>query len=214
MPVLEAESGGEAHVTTHLNDFFAIAHWHDPEDGFVNLEEMDGGDDVETASNGSVIKRGTQVAEPLVDALISEAVRYQHGCGNVCSANGLQEISLLGKLSQQIMVDVDILRYQMNIVAFLRLHRAVAGGISPAATKHLDQLIRCLAPLHSLDFVTPALVAVAVRKVYLHRIRITQPDQERSLYWGSKLEAVEAILQDFGPEDVIEDTLEMVTAPL
>ncbi|KEY73293.1 hypothetical protein S7711_01412 [Stachybotrys chartarum IBT 7711] len=197
VPVLEAESGGEAHVTAHLNDFFAIAHWHDPEDGFVNLEEADGGDDVETASNGSVVKRGTQVAEPLVDALISEA-----------------EISLLGKLSQQILVDVDILRYQMNIVAFLRLHRAVAGGISPAATKHLDQLIRCLAPLHSLDFVTPALVAVAVRKVYLHRIRITQPDQERSLYWGSKLEAVEAMLQDFGPEDVIEDTLEMVTAPL
>lgn len=39
IPVLAASSGGQAHVTAHLNDFLAIAHWHDPEDGFVNLEE-------------------------------------------------------------------------------------------------------------------------------------------------------------------------------
>lgn len=56
VPVLEAESGGEAHVTAHLNDFFSIAHWHDPEDGFVNLEEMDAGEADETASTGSVVR--------------------------------------------------------------------------------------------------------------------------------------------------------------
>lgn len=102
----------------------------------------------------------------------------------------------------------------MNIVSFLRLHRAVEGGISPTATKHLEQLTRCLAPLHDLDFVTPGLVALAVRKVYLHRIRITSPQNERSMQWGSKLGAVTAILEDVAPEDVIEDVLEMVTAPL
>jgi hypothetical protein len=39
-------------------------------------------------------------------------------------------------------VDVDVVRYQHNIAAFLRMNRAVAGGISPVATKHLDRLMR------------------------------------------------------------------------
>lgn len=36
-------SGGGKGLTPHLNDYFHIAHWHDPEDGFANLEgEEDG----------------------------------------------------------------------------------------------------------------------------------------------------------------------------
>lgn len=111
-------------------------------------------------------------------------------------------------------MDIEVTRYQMNIVSFLRMHRAVAGGISPTATKHFDQLMRCLAALHRLDFVTPALVSLAARKVYLHRIQLAPPEKERSMQWGSKLEAVEALLEDIGPEDVIEDVLGMVTAPV
>ncbi|KND93907.1 hypothetical protein TOPH_01500 [Tolypocladium ophioglossoides CBS 100239] len=197
VPVLEAESGGEAHVTAHLNDFFSIAHWHDPEDGFVNLEEMDGGEADDRASTGSVVRSKHLDDVTSKPPLISET-----------------EISQLALLSQQVQVDVDVVRYQMNIVSFLRMHRAVAQGITPAATKHFDKLMRCLAPLHKLDYVTPALVGLAARKVYLHRIRITAPEKERSMQWGSKLEAVEAILEDVGPEEVIEDVLEMVTAPL
>lgn len=34
------------------------------------------------------------------------------------------------------------------------------------------------------------------------------------MQWGSKLEAVEAVLEGVGPEEVIEDVLAMVTAPL
>lgn len=111
-------------------------------------------------------------------------------------------------------MDVEVTRYQMNIISFLRMHRAVAGGISPTATKHFGQLVRCLAALHRLDFVTPALVGLAARKVYLHRIQLTPPEKERSMQWGSKLEAVEALLEDIGSEDVIEDVLGMVTAPV
>lgn len=120
----------------------------------------------------------------------------------------------LAKLSQQVEIDVDVIRYQMNIVSFLRMHRAVADGISPAATKDFEKLARCLAPLHNVNFVTPALVGLAARKVYLHRIRITPPEKERSMQWGSKLDAVEAVLEGVGPEEVIEDVLAMVTAPL
>jgi MoxR-like ATPase len=102
----------------------------------------------------------------------------------------------------------------MNVVSFLRIHRAVAGGVSHVATKHFDRLIRCLAPLHGLDYATPALVALAAKKVYLHRLVLTRPEYERSMQWGSDLRAVEASLAGVSVEDVIEDVLGMVTAPL
>ncbi|KAF4494718.1 hypothetical protein FAGAP_9129 [Fusarium agapanthi] len=197
IPVLEAASGGEARVTAHLNDFLNIAYWHNPEDGFVNLEEADGGNDADTASTGSVVKRGPGEETSSDPPLIVES-----------------DISYLSTLSKEAQVDVEIIRYQMNIISFLRMHRAVAGGISPTATKHFGQLMRCLAALHRLDFVTPALVGLAARKVYLHRVQLTPPEKERSMQWGSRLEAVEALLEDIGPEDVIEDVLSMVTAPV
>ncbi|KAL7922411.1 hypothetical protein ACQKWADRAFT_292391 [Trichoderma austrokoningii] len=199
IPVVGAASGGEAHVTPHLNDFFSIAHWHNPDDGYVNLDESDGrnnGPDDETASTESVVKKAADDTTPS-PALISDI-----------------EISQLAKLSQEVQIDVDILQYQMNVVSFLRMHRAVDGGITPAATKHLHQLVKSLAPLHKLDYVTPALIGLAVRKVYLHRIRIIEPEKERSMQWGSQLEAVQALLEGVGPEEVVEEVLEMVTAPL
>lgn len=124
------------------------------------------------------------------------------------------DISHLAQLSQQVRVDVDVARYQMNVVSFLRMHRAVGGGVGPTATKHLELLSRSLAPLHGLDYVTPSLVQLAARKVYLHRIDMVDPERERSMQWGSELAAVEAVLQGVCPEDVIEDVLGMVTVPL
>lgn len=73
--MLEAVTGGEAHVTPHLNDFFYLAHWHDPDDGFVNLESQDMGADDDTASMISVVKRGNHENTSPTGALISEAVR-------------------------------------------------------------------------------------------------------------------------------------------
>lgn len=102
----------------------------------------------------------------------------------------------------------------MNIISSLRIHRAVGGGVTPAATKHLENLVRALAPLHGLDYVTPAIVALAVKKVYLHRIRMVRPAQERSMQWGSRPEAVEAYLEGIGPEDVMEEVLATVSTPL
>ncbi|CAH0005344.1 unnamed protein product [Clonostachys byssicola] len=198
VPVLGAESGGQARVTKHLNDFLFVAHWHDPDDGYINLEEADGGLDAETASTGSVVKKASPLDTPATsEVLFSE-----------------KDISHIAHLSREVDVDVEVTRYLMNVVSFLRLHRAVAEGVTPTATKHLEQLARCLAPLHDLTFVTPGLVDLAVRKVYLHRISIVMPEKERSMQWGSRLSAVAAVLEDVGPEDVIEDVLEMVTAPL
>ena len=67
--------------------------------------------------------------------------------------------------------------------------------------------IRCLAPLHGLEYATPSLIALAARKIYLHRIEIVEPERERSLQWGSDLNAIQELLDGVGPEDVIEDVL-------
>ncbi|KAI8951326.1 hypothetical protein F4801DRAFT_294309 [Xylaria longipes] len=125
------------------------------------------------------------------------------------------DISTLSTLSLQTHVDIEVQRYQMNIIAFLRLHRAVTpGSVPPAATTHFRTLVRSLAALHGLDFATPELVQLAARKIYAHRIVIVPPERERSMQWGSDLDAVKALLEDVQPEDVVEDVLGMVEVPL
>lgn len=61
---------------------------------------------------------------------------------------------------------------------------------------------------------SPSMVALAARKIYPHRIVITAPEDERSMQWGSSVEAVKAVLEGVTPEDVIEEVLESVEAPL
>ncbi|KAI0459843.1 hypothetical protein F5B21DRAFT_454423 [Xylaria acuta] len=125
------------------------------------------------------------------------------------------DISTLSTLSLQTHVDIEVQRYQMNIIAFLRLHRAVTpGSVPPAATTHFRTLVRSLAALHGLDFATPELVQLAARKIYAHRIVIVPPERERSMQWGSDSAAVKALLEDVQPEDVVEDVLGMVDVPL
>ena len=99
-------------------------------------------------------------------------------------------------------------------MTFLRLHRAVDGGISPRATQHFDILVRSLAPLHGLDFVTPSLVSLAARKIYGHRIIICAPERERSMQYGSDLTAISVLLEDMTAADVVEEVLAAVEVPL
>ncbi|KAK0614114.1 hypothetical protein B0T14DRAFT_437318 [Immersiella caudata] len=197
--VLSATSGGRAHVTSHLNDFFYLAHWHDPEDGFDYLDEEYG-----------AVDEGTSAGEDIYGVMVLPVDSHQPDQQPVFTET---DIALLAQLSRQVRVDVDVARYQMNIISFLRTHRAVGSGITPTATKHFEQLMRSLAPLHGLDYVTPSLVALAAKKVYLHRIKMVAPEKERSMQWGSELAAVEVLLEGLGPEDVIEDVLGLVAAP-
>ncbi len=227
------------HMTAHLNDAFAMGHWHDPEDGFPNLEERDedGGGDDAGADSGSMIRRSES----------SQRARSGSNSASITSRSTLAtqssqsepppsfsaaDIGRLAALSKDVRVDMEVLRYQMNVVGFLRMHRAVAvmgpatGGlscISPTATKHFKRLAQCLAPLHRLDYVTPALVALAARKTYLHRICTIPVGREgarplvvheRSMQWGSEKAAVEALLDGVSPEDVIEDVLGSVVPPV
>lgn len=231
--VLGADSAGEAKVTQHLNDFFYVAHWVDPdEEGFAHLDGDDassisytddgrGDDQASIASTASVVKRRSRGSTN--DILIRNSPKpltmppsntASTGNNNKPPAFPAADISHLRQLSLRTAIDIDVLRYQMNLISFLRMHRAVAGGVTPQATRHLDQLVRTLAPLHGLEFVTPALVGVAARKVYLHRIKMVEPAKERSMQWGSELGAIQRLLEGWGPEDVVEEVLAVVSAPV
>jgi hypothetical protein len=197
-------AGGEdPRLTKHLNDYMFISHFHDPEDGFPNLEDMY--DDEKSIS--SVVKKSQlQEQDGALWARISAAVRT---CPIFmsCQTNLFQDIEHLTELSHHTTVSVEVKQYQQNIISFLRLHRAVAGGISAPATKYFDKLVRCLAPLHDLAYATPSLVSLATRKIYQHRIQIATPEKERSMQWGSDIDAVATLLEGIGAEDVIEDVL-------
>lgn len=125
-----------------------------------------------------------------------------------------KDLAQLTKLTASVRISSEVRAYLHNIVVFMRLHRAVAGGISAMATRHFNTLGSVLAPLHSLEYVHPSLVALAARKVYAHRIAITTPEDERSMQWGSSLEAVKAVLEDVTVEDIVEEVLQSVEVPL
>lgn len=210
-------------------------------------ERQSVGDDVETASTDSVVVKksvvdGSDSSSSDDDGALHPKKGDEFGSYGPDSSDssddrdgGLfteSDISFLAQLARRAHIDSDVARYAANIISFLRLHRAVAGGVSPLATRHLDLLARCLAPLNGLDFVTPSLVAIAARKVYPHRIDLVSAPsaagsglingraatatavEERSLQWGSDSAAVQAVLAGVEPEDVIEDVLSIVAAPL
>jgi hypothetical protein len=59
-----------------------------------------------------------------------------------------------------------------------------------------------------------SLVALATRKIYPHRIRLAMPENERSIQWGSSVEAVRTVLDGITADDVIEEVLQTVEVPL
>ncbi|KAF1846868.1 uncharacterized protein K460DRAFT_280504 [Cucurbitaria berberidis CBS 394.84] len=194
-------STGTPRLTMHLNDQFSISHHHLVNDGLPNLEDLqeqalaseDG------ASTSSVVH--TPPYAPVRDK--AQAIMLPP-----------EDLTHLTTLMSQVKISPEVRAYLYNIVVFMRLHRAVAGGISAMATRHFDTIARALAPLHGLDYMSPSLVALAARKVYPHRIVITAPENERSMQWGSSLEAVKAVLEGVTVEDVIEEVLQSVEAPL
>ena len=238
-----AASGGQARVTPHLNDFFYLGHWHDPEeDGFPHLDEElgrrndkadpDDDDAASTTSSNSVVK--ISLHSPLPTGLglsPTDASRLTRSNSTSTSSTSNNknntfpppehpvftdhDISHLSLLTQKTHTSVPVTRYQSNIAAFLRTHRAIApGSVTPTATHHLARLCRSLAPLHGIDYVTPSLVALAARKVFLHRIEVVaDARRERSVQWGSEVGMVKAMLEGVGGEDVLDEVLGGVGVP-
>ncbi|KAF2126675.1 hypothetical protein P153DRAFT_369340 [Dothidotthia symphoricarpi CBS 119687] len=193
---------GGARLTLHLCDQFFISHKHHVDDGYPNLEDVmaeDGGVFEDDASASSVVRRSSYVMKKREAPAVLMST---------------EDIAHLTALMGEVKISSEIQAYLHNVVVFMRLHRAVAGGISATATRHLSILAHALAPLHGLNYITPSLVALAARKIYPHRITITTPENERSMQWGSSLDAVKAVLDGVTVEDVIEEVLQSIEEPL
>ena len=61
---------------------------------------------------------------------------------------------------------------------------------------------------------TPSLVVLAARKIYPHRIKVSTPEKEKSLQWGSDLKAVKELLEGATAESIIESAIAKVPCPL
>lgn len=73
---------------------------------------------------------------------------------------------------------------------------------------------RCLAPFQHMDYVCPALVAAAARKIYRHRIVISRPEDDRSILYGSTFKTARLLLTDATAENTIESVLSQVEVPM
>lgn len=125
-----------------------------------------------------------------------------------------KEVELLSSMIGSVTISADVRRYMHDIMVFLRMHRAIRGGISARASKDFELLLKCLCPLHDVRYATPSIVKIAARKVYSHRITVTTPEAERSMAYGSDIEAVTKFLQLWTPDLVLDDVLDNVLIPL
>ncbi|KAL9603072.1 MAG: hypothetical protein Q9219_001436 [cf. Caloplaca sp. 3 TL-2023] len=188
----------EIQIEVLENDHIFMSHYHDPEDGFMNLEAASEEIEDDTSSSSSVLHKSL-VPKPKIST------------GSTFSETDIQNLI---HQSNDMTMTAEVRCYLHNIVTFLRVHRAVDWGITPRATTFFKTLVKCLAPLHGLNYVTPSLVDIAARKIYPHRIIRTVPERERSMQYGSDLEAVRAYLESMTLESIVEDVIASVETPL
>jgi MoxR-like ATPase len=201
-------SGDGSRLIPQLNDHMFISHNHSTPDDNEDEESIQLELSISDNASESSIIRSTPIT-PVIAMPKSRSVDPNHRHTITKS-----DIDLLIDQITTVRLDSEVRSYIHNIAIFLRMHRAIAGGISALSTRHLLSLSHALAPLHGLSYVSPSLVALAARKVYSHRILLARPENERSMMWGSNVRAVRALLEGLTVEDVIEDVLGNVEMPL
>ena len=194
IPIVTASSK-DIHLIPHLNDRIFISHYHLPEHGFANLEELDHSVNSDDSSGPSRQRSSWESTQK--NRLIRQEV--------------IDEVRAMGEAAA---ITPEVRRYLQDIVTFLRIERGVDGGITPRATTQFVALSKYLAPLHGIDFVTPSLVMLAARKIYTHRIMIAETVRERSMQYGSDPAAVAELLQGLTPQLVVEEVLNTVQCPI
>ncbi|KAF3400248.1 hypothetical protein DPV78_005495 [Talaromyces pinophilus] len=192
-------AGRGVRLNKHLNDFFLFSHFHEIGAGLPNLEGDDGWPTDDQASLSSVVRKPQHLDDHFHtnQRQISEQIILQ-----------------LRLLSDAVSVSAEVNRYLHNIVVFLRLNRAVAGGMSAKATKYFMIVAKSLASLHGIDYLTPSVVCLAAKKVYRHRIVVAKPEDDRSLQYGSHLSSVAMLLKGVDPDQIIDSVISEVEVPL
>ncbi|PLB44254.1 hypothetical protein P170DRAFT_367747 [Aspergillus steynii IBT 23096] len=180
-------------LNAHLNDHFIISHFHDSGDGYIYLEENNDWLSDSQMSASSVVRK-------------SEAPQNKRN-PNI----DRKTLDKLERASNAVTAGADIVRYQQDIIVFLRLSRAVAGGISVRSNIHFKTLSKLLATLHGVDYLTPSIVALAAKKVFRHRIAVAKPEDDRSLQYGSDLKTISQVLAYATPDTILESVLALET---
>ncbi|KAL6237239.1 hypothetical protein BDW75DRAFT_204587 [Aspergillus navahoensis] len=194
VPIVVRESSQvRPKLNAHLNDTLFVSHFHDSRDEYVYLEDDDWMSEGQ-ASMSSVVRRPNvkDSHRTSIDHELLEALR---------------------DTSKAVTATAELVRYQQDIVVFLRLSRAVAGGISARSSIQLTKLAKLLAVIHGIDYLTPSIVALAATKVFRHRIVVAKPEDDRSLQYGSDLSAVAKVLEYATPDTILESVLGL-EAPL
>ncbi|KAF2666973.1 hypothetical protein BT63DRAFT_427386 [Microthyrium microscopicum] len=199
---------GPKRLTLHLNDHIFISHLHQSTDPLVHIGRAGEGDDDDIASDAGSLS--SVIHTPPITPIEASRSRTPHEGPFISN----DDIQALVTRAAGVSMSPDVRAYIHDLVIFLRTHRAIAGGVSSIATRQLNLLSRVLAPFHGLTFTTPSLVALAVRKIYPHRLVLVAPERERSLQWGSTLQAVKELLKGVAIDDVIEEVLSNVDTPL
>ncbi|PKY00084.1 hypothetical protein P168DRAFT_322542 [Aspergillus campestris IBT 28561] len=193
--VATASSDAQPKLNRHLNDHLIISHYHDTEDGYVYLEDANGWISDDQISASSVVRK-SDIPIPREHPLVDQAA-----------------VEKLEEAANAVIVNADLIRYHQDIVVFLRLSRAVAGGISSRSNILFMKLSKFLAALHGIDFLTPSIVALAAKKVFRHRIVVATTEDDRSLQYGSDPAVVAQILAHANPDTILESVLAL-EAPL
>ena len=107
------------------NDFILMAHHHENGDDFVHEEKSPSPADPDTASQSSALHRSSKDTLPTPQG------------HKLTSVEDVQELAALTK---HVIMTIETKSYLHNLVVFLRMHRAVQKGASPAATTYLEHL--------------------------------------------------------------------------
>ncbi|KAJ4579116.1 hypothetical protein HRR81_003267 [Exophiala dermatitidis] len=204
LPIISTSSKG-IRLNKHLNDRIFMSHFHEAEDGFPNLEEMEATTTTTTRpsqDNDNNSETSASVSQSPSVQVVSNPRRI--------GAELIEQLRAQGKAAT---VTPEIRRYLQDIVVFLRMARGVDGGVTPYATTLFLALAKYLAPFHGIDYVTPALVALAAKKIYPHRIVIASPSRERSTLYGTDVATAGDLLRDLDPHKVIQEVLDTVDCP-
>ncbi|KNG81719.1 hypothetical protein ANOM_008971 [Aspergillus nomiae NRRL 13137] len=179
----------------HLNDRLIISYFHGSRDDFIYLEE-----------NNDWLSDGQMSASSVVRK--SEVPLHK---GHLSIDR--KALDKLQKASDCVTMGADVVRYHQDITVFLRLSRAVAGGISARSNVYFRKISKLLAVLHGIDYLTPSIVALAAKKVFRHRIIVAKPEDDRSLQYGSDLKTVAQVLSYATPDTILDSVLTL-EAPL
>lgn len=114
------------------NEQLFISHYHDPSDGYLYLEENDYLSDGQLSASSVIYTPKTFEKKR---AKIDHLVRLNTPDSIIISLTEhfLQAIDKLREASSSVTTSAEVIRYIQDIVVFLRLSRAVGGGISAKA---------------------------------------------------------------------------------